>query len=85
MTAQAGQSAASVGPADGSASAEGVSQELALLLYRAGIEVPEDRWNDVVDEYISFRPHLALVNQKTYRPEDEPGLVFVVWPASQAE
>lgn len=88
MTAQAGQrsagNAAPADEADRSASRDEASRELALLLRRAGIEVPEDRWDAVVEEYISFLPHLALVN-RTYRPDEEPSLVFAVRPASQTE
>ena len=55
------------------------SDELASLLQRAGISLPEDRMAEVAAEYESFRRQIALVN-RAFTPEDEPALIFVARP-----
>ena len=52
------------------------SDELALLLKRAGIVLPAERMAEVALEYASFRQQIALVNG-VYSEQDEPALIFV--------
>ena len=52
------------------------SDELAMFLRRAGIDLPADRMIEVAAEYQSFSQQIALVN-RAYTADDEPALVFV--------
>jgi hypothetical protein len=58
------------------------TDELALLLKRAGIVLPAERLDEVAAEYETFRRQVALVNGAC-TALDEPALIFVARLAAE--